>query len=193
MTERNAYERLTGRGTYPVEYASGLLNPLRNLIAPASRVIDRLSLRPTDQILELGCGPGYFSPAAAHRLTRGHITLFDVQQGMIDIATRRLRGRGFTNFTAVQGNAESLPFADLSFNVVFMVTVLGEIEDGAAAVREIARVLASGGLLSVTEQWGDPDRLRRAEIDALADQAELHAERAWPGFFIETFNYRKKD
>lgn len=176
---------------YPVEYASGLLNPLRNIIAPAARIIDRLSLCATDQVLEIGCGPGYFSPTAARRLREGRLTLFDAQQGMIDIAARRLRARGLTNFDAAQGSAEALPFADSKFNVVFMVTVLGEIQDRAAVLREVARVLAPGGLLSVTEQWGDPDRLRRPEIDAPAEQAGLRLERCWLGILVESFNYKR--
>jgi len=38
---------------------------------------------------------------------------------------------GLTNFTNISGLAESLPFADAAFDVVFMVTVLGEVADRA--------------------------------------------------------------
>jgi hypothetical protein len=62
--------RLTRPGMYPVEYARWLLNPLRYLIMPPGRMADRLQLLPTDRVLEVGCGPGFFSPAVARRILR---------------------------------------------------------------------------------------------------------------------------
>jgi len=176
---------------YPVEYASLLLNPLRRLIAPPGRLASRLDLKPTDTVLEIGCGPGYFSPTVARRLDRGRLVLFDAQPGMIALAMRRLRQAAATNVAAVVGSAEQLPFTDQAFDVVFMVTVLGEVPDQAAAMREIARVLRPGGRLSVSEQLGDADRLRQSDLDPVAGHSGLVAERAWRGLLLQTFNYRK--
>jgi 2-polyprenyl-3-methyl-5-hydroxy-6-metoxy-1,4-benzoquinol methylase len=61
-----AWQRLTGPGMYPVEYARWLLNPLRYLTMPPGRIVGRLQLSPTDRVLDIGCGPGFFSPATAH-------------------------------------------------------------------------------------------------------------------------------
>jgi ubiquinone/menaquinone biosynthesis C-methylase UbiE len=185
------WERVKGPGMYPVEYAHALLNPLRNLIAPAALIAGRLGLAASDRVLEIGCGPGYFSPAVARRLANGRLTLFDAQDGMLRIASERLRRRRLANFDCVTGSAEKLPFADDSFDVAFMVTVLGEVPSPAAALDEVARVLRPGGLLSVTEQTGDPDRMKRRNVDALAARAGLSPDRAWTGMLVATFNYRK--
>ena len=192
MTEEaTPWQRLTGRGMYPVEYAAWLLNPVRNLIAPAWLVVNRLGLKSTDHVLEIGCGPGFFSPAAAKRLSAGRLVLFDAQDRMIQIASSRLTRRGLTNFESVTGSAEALPFAADAFDVVFMVTVLGEVPDRAAAVREAARVLRPGGRFSTTEAAGDPDVVKRSEIRALAAQAGLEPERVWEIGLISTHNFRK--
>jgi len=192
MAERaTPWRRLIGPGMYPVEYASWLVNPLRNLIAPPGRIADRLELAPTDRVLEVGCGPGFFSPTVARRLADGHLTLFDAQPPMLDMAAERLQRRGLSNFTSVAGSADALPFADASFDVVFMVTVLGEVPDRAAALTEAARVLRPRGRFSATEAAGDPDRVTPAELDALAAQAGLAPARRWSGLLIKTFNYRK--
>lgn len=185
------WQRVKGPGMYPVEYAGWLLNPLRHLVAPPGRVADRLKLSPSDRVLEIGCGPGFFSPAIARRLPSGRLTLFDAQAPMLRMATERLEKYGLTNFSPVSGQAEALPFEDRAFDVVLMVTVLGEVPDRAAAVREAARVLRSGGKFSSTEAAGDPDRVKRGELDALAADAGLERGESWPGFLVQTFNHYK--
>jgi ubiquinone/menaquinone biosynthesis C-methylase UbiE len=176
---------------YPVEYAGWLLSPLRNLIAPASRIVRRLGLKPGDHVLEIGCGPGFFSPAVARQLPEGRLTLFDAQEGMIAIAAKRLHRRGLANFEASVGSAENLPYADESFEVVFMATVLGEVPDRAKAMTEATRVLRRGGRLSITEAAGDPDHVSRREVARLAAEAGLVAERTWTGLLVTTLNYRR--
>jgi ubiquinone/menaquinone biosynthesis C-methylase UbiE len=176
---------------YPVEYARSLLNPLRCLIMPPGRIVSRLQLLPMDRVLEVGCGPGFFSPAIAHRLSAGHLTLFDAQAPMLEMALQRLEKHRLTNVSSVCGSADNLPFADALFDVVFVVTVLGEVPDRAGAVREAARVLRPGGRFSSTEAAGDPDRVKRGELDKLAGLAGLAKGESWSGFLVQTFNYNK--
>jgi ubiquinone/menaquinone biosynthesis C-methylase UbiE len=185
------WQQLKAQGVYPVEYAAWLLNPLRYLIAPPNRIADRLQLLSTDRVLEIGCGPGFFSPTIARRLSAGHLTLLDAQTPMLGMAAQRLEKHGLTNFATVSSQAESLPFANEVFDVVFMITVLGEVPDRAAAIKEAARVLCPGGRFSSTEQAGDPDRMKRTELDALAALAGLEKEKSWSGLLVKTFNYGK--
>lgn len=160
---------------YPVEYARWLLNPLRHLICPAWLIVRRLRLEPTDRVLEIGSGPGYFSPSIARRLSAGHLTLFDVQRGMLELAARRLEKQGQRNFDCCEGDAVNLPFEDGAFDVVLMVAVLGEVTDRRAALCEVVRVLKPGGWLSVTELPGDPDFVA-------LDQLREHAREEKFGF-----------
>jgi ubiquinone/menaquinone biosynthesis C-methylase UbiE len=176
---------------YPAAYARWLLHPLRNVIAPPGRIIGRLQLSPSDRVLEIGCGPGFFSPAVAGVLTAGHLTLIDAQAPMLTMAQQRLAQRGVANATSIAGFAESLPFADAAFDAVFMVAVLGETADPAAAMMELARVLRPGGRFSSTELWGDPDQVSGAELDALAASAGLAKAETYGGLLMKTFNYRK--
>ena len=192
MDERaTPWQRLKGTGMYPVEYAAWLLNPLRYLIAPPSRIANRLKLLPTDRVLEIGCGPGFFSPAIARRLTAGRLTIFDAQAPMLKMAARRLKKHGLSNFTSVLGHAERLPFANGTFDVVFLITVLGEVHNHTAAIQEAARILRPGGRLSLSEAAGDPDRMTHTELDALAALAGLEKAESWSGLLIKTFNYTK--
>jgi protein-L-isoaspartate O-methyltransferase len=120
---------------------------LRRALAPAGG----------ERVLEIGPGTGYYSPDLASWLgPEGRLELFDLQQEMLDHATRRLAERGLTNFGVTRGDATALPFADASFDAVVLTAVLGEIPDQAAALGEVARVLRQGGRLIVGELFGDP-------------------------------------
>jgi ubiquinone/menaquinone biosynthesis C-methylase UbiE len=91
----------------------------------------------------------------------------------------------------VNGDARSLPFRDNAFDIVLMVTVLGEVTDQIAAIKEVTRVLHPDGRLSITEAAGDPDRIKSAELDRLAAHAGLVRDESWRKLLVTTDNYRK--
>lgn len=182
--------RLRGKGVYPAERAWLLLSRWRCLILPPGRLVRRLGLKPADRVLEVGPGPGYFSPSIARAIPRGKLTLFDIQSAMLAMAKSRLEANGCTNFEIVEGNAARLPFPDASFDVVFLVTVLGEIDSRAEALREFRRVLRPGGRLSVTEQFGDPDYVRFRALSGICEKAGFVLERRFGSAIVYTANFR---
>lgn len=144
----------------PHAHAAHLLNPVRALVLSPSALVRRLELKPDFRVLELGPGPGYFSPAVARAVPRGKLVLVDVQPEMLEMARKRLDGEGVANAEYQQGDAYALPVEDASFDVAFLVAVLGEVPDRPAALKELHRVLRPGGLLSVTEmRIFDPDAI----------------------------------
>lgn len=155
-----------GRGkVYPASAAKHLLNPARRLVQPPGRVVRRMQLRPDARVLELGPGPGWFSVELARAVPQGALTLCDLQHGMVEVARGRTRDGG--NVTWAVGDAMALPFADASFDAVLVATVLGEVPDRAACVREVRRVLAAGGVVTVSETRRDSDFIGRADLESL--------------------------
>jgi ubiquinone/menaquinone biosynthesis C-methylase UbiE len=181
----------SGKGVYPASQARWLLHPLRRFIMSPRRMVERLHLTPTDRVLEIGPGPGWFSPALAAAIPDGRLTLFDIQPEMLEMAARRLRAAGLSNFVSVEGDARRLPFEEAVFDLVFLVTVLGEIPDPGAAMREIGRVLRPGGRVSITEQLGDPDHVKRATLEQLAASAGLAAEGCAGSPLLRTCVFRR--
>lgn len=179
------------KGIYPAKYAGFLLLPFRALQLSPSRLLRRMALKPTDTVLEIGCGPGYFSPAVAGHLTKGKLVLFDYQDAMLDIAERRLKQRGLSNYERHQGDAKALPLADARFDAAFLVTVLGEVGDPVRALAEAARILKPGGLLSVSELAGDPDYVRFDDLKRMAEGAGLRFEHRFGPRFAYTANFTK--
>ena len=169
----SVYRRFSGKGVFPYQMAFTLLIPLRNIYLSPGILIKRLELKSNHTVLEIGPGPGYFSVEVARYLSQGTLFLFDIQQQMLDMAQRRLEKRGLSNVQYYLADRENFPFADRQFDRVFMVTVLGEVENKEVYVREITRTLKDNGMVSVSELAGDPDKMKPEEIIALFETAGL--------------------
>ncbi len=178
-------------GVCPWRAAGILMSPLRRLILSPEQLVERLDLSGDERVLELGPGPGYFTPALAEALPDGHLLLVDVQQEMLAMVRDRLEQASADHTDAVQGDATHLPFEDESFDVVLVVAVLGETPEPEDTLVEVRRVLKPGGLYSNTEQPGDPDHIPQALMRGMAEDAGFTFERTWGSGSNYTFSLRK--
>lgn len=137
---------------------------LREILVPA----------PGERVLEIGPGTGYYTLDLAEWVRHeGSVEVFDLQQEMLDHTIRRARERGLWNVTPTQGDAQDLPYEDDSFDAAVLITVLGEIPDQEAALRQIARVLRPGGRLIVGELFGDPHMVTTGALQRRGEAAGL--------------------
>jgi ubiquinone/menaquinone biosynthesis C-methylase UbiE len=166
---------------FPAKRAGSLLNPLRRLIQSPARTVARMTLARTDKVLEIGCGPGYFSRAIAAAVPEGSLVLFDLQRAMLEFARQRLSGLVNTHFT--QGDAMSLPFSDASFDAALLVLVLGEVPDQDRCIAEVTRVLRRGGSVTFAESRRDSDFIPFGKLQSRAEKHGLRlAERRGLGW-----------
>jgi 2-polyprenyl-3-methyl-5-hydroxy-6-metoxy-1,4-benzoquinol methylase len=101
------------------------------------------------EALDVGCGAGLMSLELA-RLGLG-VTATDASAGMVATATALMERQGLHDRVAVrQADVHELPFADGRFGLVVALGLLPWLHDPAAAVAELARVLAPGGTIIVT-------------------------------------------
>jgi ubiquinone/menaquinone biosynthesis C-methylase UbiE len=122
-----------------------------------ARLREVLRPEPGERILEIGPGTGYYTLDMAEWVgSGGTVEIFDLQREFLDHVMRRTAERGLANVVPTQGDATVLPYEDDSMDAVVLITVLGEIPDRAAVLREIRRVLEPGGRLVVGELFGDP-------------------------------------
>jgi ubiquinone/menaquinone biosynthesis C-methylase UbiE len=136
-----------------------------------ARLVKALAPSPGDRLLEIGPGTGYYTLDVARRVER--IDVFDLQQEMLDHTMRRAREAEIENIVPEQGDARSLPYPDASFDGAYLVTVLGEIPDHEAALRELRRVVRPGGRLVVGELFGDPHMVTMGSLRGRAEPAGL--------------------
>jgi ubiquinone/menaquinone biosynthesis C-methylase UbiE len=142
------------------------------------RLREALAPQPGERMLEVGPGTGYYTlPVADWLGPQGSLHIFDVQQEMLDHTMRAARERSLANLEPRQGDARDLPYEDGTFDAAFLVTVLGEILDQDAALRELRRVLRPGGRLVVGELAADPHMVGSGALRRRAEAAGLGFER----------------
>ena len=164
-------------------FMRGVLEVPRGPHAP-ERLNAVLQPRPGEHILEVGPGVGVHAlPVAAGLLPGGVLEVLDVQQDMLDELMRRAQRRGLTNIVPRLGDAQALPYANHVFDAAYLVSVLGEIPDAEAALRELRRVLKFGGRMLVAELVIDPDFVSLPALRTIAGRIGFVVERtAGPRF-----------
>jgi SAM-dependent methyltransferase len=109
-------------------------------------------LAPGERVLDLGSGAGTDSLVAAQMVgPDGHVTGIDMTPPMLARARAAATEVGVANVEFVEGEAERLPFADASFDVVISNGVIDLVPDKDAAFAELYRVLAPGGRMQVAD------------------------------------------
>jgi ubiquinone/menaquinone biosynthesis C-methylase UbiE len=142
------------------------------------RLHEALGPEPGERLLEVGPGTGYYTLDLAQWVgSAGEVEIFDIQQEMLDHTMERADEHGISNVRPTRGDARSLPYEDDSFDAAILITVLGEIPDQDAALRELNRVLKPGGRLVVGELFGDPHMVTLGALRRRAEAASLVFER----------------
>lgn len=124
-----------------VESFAGVANPW---------TMGRLELG--ERVLDLGSGAGTDSLVAAQMVgADGHVTGIDMTVAMLARARAAAAAMGVTNVEFVEGEAERLPFADASFDVVISNGVIDLVPDKDAVFAEPYRVLGPGGRMQIAD------------------------------------------
>jgi len=106
---------------------------------------DAAHILPGQRVLDVACGTGALTVAVAARVTPGGAVLgLDANPQMLAVARRKHAAIEWH-----EGRAESLPFADASFDAVVSQFGMMFFDDRVAALREMQRVLRPGGRLAV--------------------------------------------
>ena len=121
-----------------------------------SALIELCRPLPDDRALDVGAGPGLLSAALAPRVARA--VALDPSRALLE--------RAPAGVETVEGSGEAIPFGDGEFDLVTAVNTLHHVDDMAATLAEMVRVLAPAGRIVVQDYLADPD-------PAVADRWEL--------------------
>ncbi len=177
------------RAPCPASLAWLVNNPVRRRYMRP--ILDRVGIQPGERVLELGPGPGAFTLEAARRVgAEGRLIAVDIQPEMIAQVEKRVREAGLINVETHVADAYHLPLDDASVDRAFLVTVLPEIPDQARTLAELYRVIRPRGVLSITEDFTDPDYPFAFETIRRVEAAGFSLEQRFGNFWVYTVNFR---
>jgi arsenite methyltransferase len=155
------------------------------------RLLDRMALKGSERVLDIGCGRGLMLIGAAKRLTTGSAVGVDIWQAedlsgnRAEATLENARLEGVTDKVRVEtADMRQLPFLDGSFDVIVSKAAIHNLYERPArakALAEIARVLAPGGQVLID----DIRHIREYEAELRA--RNLTDIRRLGNPFVETF------
>jgi SAM-dependent methyltransferase len=145
----DAYDRFIGR------YGPGL----------ADLMLQAAGVEPGMRVLDVGCGPGPLAAQAARIVGPVNVAAVDPSEPFAEACRARIPGADVR-----VASAESLPFADGSFDAVLAQLVLNFLSDAPRGVAEMSRVARPGGVVAACVwDYAGEMRLLRAFWDAAAE------------------------
>jgi len=169
-----------------------LENPYMNAVAGSQLLLERAGVQPGMSVLDVGCGPGRLAIPAAQRVAPGgRVVALDMQPAMIRKLEDRIVLLAINNIEPMLGGAGEGKVPREAFDRALLVTVLGEIVDQTAALREIHDALKPGGILSVTEVLPDPHYQSRRRVRRISESAGFQVDATLGPWYAFTMNLSK--
>lgn len=119
------------------------------------------------RVIDLGCGGGHVAFAVAPHVAG--VVAYDLSSAMVDAVAAEAAARGLANVTTRQGPAETLPFADGSFDVVMTRFSAHHWTDMPAGIAEARRVVKLGGKAAFIDVVAPPE----PALDTFLQSVEL--------------------
>lgn len=179
---------------FPVGIGDALLSEERLSILEPSAVMDFFGIRKGSVVMDVGCGPGAFLPAASARVgDRGRVIAVDVQEPFISMSKALAEQKGLHNVSFILSEEDKIPAGSGTADAALIITCMHEF-DGDGTLKEVRRILRKNGMLGVVE-WekmktpmGPPvsERLSQEESESLIAGAGFAVEKI---FQVGAFHY----
>jgi ubiquinone/menaquinone biosynthesis C-methylase UbiE len=150
----------------------------RDLEENPDRAIDVLKLEKGSTVADVGAGSGYMTVKLAKKVgPQGKVYANDIQQGMLDLLSKRITKSKLTNVSTVLGTQDDPKLPADTLDLVIMVDVYHELSQPQVMLRHIRDSLKPGGRLVLLEyRKEDPDIPIRPEHKMSVADAKLEVE-----------------
>ena len=147
----------------------------------ARELIEKISLKGTENVLDLGCGDGKVTAEISKIVSEGSIIGVDNSAEMIRLASDRHSEAIYQNLSFQKMDAVNLQFND-RFDLIFSNAVLHWVKDQKAVIKGIFKSLKQGGRV-ILQMGGKGNAAGIVDVFS-----ELQTEKKWNSYFNE-FNF----
>ncbi len=138
----------------------------RKTFMPPDATLEDFLTNSHENMVDLGCGAGYFTIPAAKKLQNGMVYAIDRQQNMIDITLTRAKEQGLTNVRGIVASATKIPLENHTIDAMLMSMMFHDVKEQDAMLEEAKRILKPEGILYMVEwdqeqsDFGPPMNIR---------------------------------
>lgn len=163
-----------------------MLRPERAATLDQFRVISHSPVNPRDTVVDVGCGPGYFTLPLAKFLINGKVIALDVSDEMIEACQSRLDEARMGNVEILKCDEYEFPVAPASVDGVFISVVLHHPSDRVRFLTAARQMLKPGGWCFIVEwqkretESGPPQEVRITtdEIRQIAEDSGFRFQKS---------------
>ncbi len=167
-------------------------NPIAEIFVGRQLLLERAGLAPGMRVLDAGCGPGRLTvPLAKAVGETGEIVALDGQPAVLRKLEERISAQGLHNVRSLSAGLGEGALEQGVFDRAILAMVLGEVRDREAALREIFTALRPGGILCITEVFGDPDYRRPANVRREVEAVGFRLVARYGGFPAFTLDFER--
>ena len=135
----------------PVEYAGSLDNPIRKLVHKPHRILEAYISKGMT-VLDLGCGPGFFTIEMAKLVGEtGRVIAADLQQGMLDKVAGKIRGTDLEQRIELHKCQDDMIGISKKVDFVMAFWMVHEVPDQQRLFEELKSVMNPGGRIWIIE------------------------------------------
>ena len=143
LQDRHVHKRFSEKMAFTLN------NRIRRSLEPPDRLISKLDLKPSDVVMDYGCGPGFFTVPLAKVASR--TIAVDVSPRMLDIAASNARKSGAT-IELLRTDGTEIKLEDGTVDLIFLNHVFHEIADRSRVLGEFLRIMKRSGRLAIVER-----------------------------------------
>jgi len=123
---------------------------LYGLLRDPCKALNAAGLKPGQKVLEVGCGPGFFTiPTAKIVGEKGSVCALDINPLAVERVQQKIKKEGVTNVKTILADAAQTGLPDQSFDLIFVFGFAHSVGDMENILTELHRLLKPAGILSV--------------------------------------------
>ena len=119
-------------------------------------ILSHSELKNGMNLIDLGCGTGYYTIPASHIVKNGLIYAIDIQTEMFETLHKKLNKLSIKNIHVIRSELHNLPIKAESLDIALLINALHELHDRQSFLEEICRILKDNGKISIVD-WKKAD------------------------------------